>query len=59
MMREEVTYWNTKLEKIQYALMVVRSIINGRDPLLIEESLEKQEESAFENLIKAEQTEEA
>lgn len=52
-----IQYWNSRLEKIQYALDIVRQIQNEDDLSYWINNLEKSEAEAVKDLIEAEQEE--
>lgn len=54
----ESDYWNTKLEKIQFALQMLYDVKAGTDINLKIRKLEELEKRAAQDLIDAEQEEE-
>lgn len=52
-----VVYWNHRLEKIQYALDIVKRILDGEEPSDWLNYLEKSEDEAVKDLIQAEKEE--
>ncbi len=53
-MSEKVTYWNNKLEKIQYALDIVEKISKGANIVSMLERLESEESKIVQCLVDAE-----
>ena len=51
------SYWNTKLEKIQYALHVARDILDNGNCAEWINKLEKEEDRAAKDLVESEQEE--